>query len=132
MLAITGINSRFDAVIGRTRGATLATIRHRYQSGTLENGEPNYLWGGAGHEDDEYILIRRIPPLDRTLAPNYKEGLQLGPLDRIAIFRSDSTVVDGDEVAVGSTYYKIESPIETLNLMGLTQKTAALTYMGTP
>ena len=121
---INVMNKQRDSHIQRT--GVSVTIRHKYQSGTLPNGEPDYDWGGVGHEASEKIFYFPIPMTETNM-----QGARYAPRDLKATFRSDTTVVADDEVLIGTHYYRVDSPMEVVEEGQLQQKRAYLIYQGT-
>jgi len=94
----------------------------------LPNGEPDYDWGGTGHEDTEKVII-----LDLPFNATNVEGAPLGIHDRIAYFDIGTTVAADDEVLTssGSLYYRVLGPVEDTDFLDIGLKKAYLKYQGT-
>lgn len=108
------------------RYGVTVTIRHKYQDGTLANGEPDWKWGGTGHQDTEKIWYFPVPITETNV-----EGTRYDPRALKGIFRSDTTVAADDEVLIGSHYYRVDAPMEVVEDGQLQQKRAYLIYQGT-
>uniref|UniRef100_A0A6M3JRF6 Head-tail joining protein n=1 Tax=viral metagenome TaxID=1070528 RepID=A0A6M3JRF6_9ZZZZ len=116
----TTISNMRDRLILEKWIGTAVTINHKY---TDSDGKD--AWGGVGHTDDEYARIRALPFTITAM-----EDSRYSPPDREAVFRSDSTVAEDDEVIIGASIYRVESPTEPMNFAAQGQTLAYLKYIG--
>lgn len=123
-MPISGLGGIINGVISDV-GSTV-TVKHRYSTEVLPSGETQYAWGGTGHEDSEKITFWPFPQTVTMM-----EGSKFGPMDRMALFRSDTTVEAYDQILISTIYYRVEAPIEVYNFLGLGQILVFLKYLGT-